>query len=91
MISRFPHLLLEGSGLIEEIHPEGTAYDEFIRNYMGIIGNLPLPTSEDIYEEVEYDYEIDNDSGNELPPDWNPEEDVVHPYAMLDDYNAGDV
>ena len=46
---------------------------------------------QDIFEKVEYDYDIDNASGNELPPDWNPEEDVVHPYVMLDDYTARDV
>ena len=91
LLSRFPDLLLGGSGAIEEIHSEGYAYDEFIRNYVGIVSNLPLPTIDDIYEEVENDVEIDDASGNDPDSDWDPEEVAAHPYAMLDDFSSKDV
>ena len=58
---------------------------------MGIVSNLPLPTIDDIYEEVQNDAELDHASGNDPDSDWNPEEVSAQPYVMLDDFNSQDV
>jgi hypothetical protein len=89
--SLFPHLVLENSGSVEEIHPGGSSFGEVLRNYRGIIHDLPHPSSDFIFEVDDYDDEIDHLSGNSLPGDWDPETDCLHPYVMLDDYNYRDV
>ena len=91
ILGRFPHLILESFGTIDEINPSGSSFEEALRSYQSIIRSLQQPTSMPMYEVADEEEEIDALSGHSEPDDWDPSVNSEHPYVMTTDYSAHDI
>ena len=91
ILGRFPELVLESFGAIEEVDPSGSSFVEAIRNYRSIIRSVAQPTSLPMYEVAEHDEDIGALSGQSEPEGWDVDVDSERPYVWLDQVTSYDI